>query len=363
MTSPYVLAFEHASEADDPRLGGKCASLARLIRAGAPVPPGFAVTTDAYRSMLGHHGLYERVHAILDHLPEGDVAAQADAAQSIHTAFASTALPDEVREAIAAQYRALCEAEGAHDDLPVAVRSSATAEDLADASFAGQQDTYLWVVGTQAVIERVRDCWASLFTARAIGYRADRGITHLDVWMSVAVQKMVDARVAGVAMTIDPVNGDRAKMVIDASWGLGESVVSGEVTPDHFAVDKVMLGVVQRTISCKAYEVVADPAERCTVHRSVDAARQNLPCLNDVQIGAIARMAKQLEKRFGGPQDIEWAIEALNDDPNGRLMLLQCRPETVWSQKKSAAAGGTPRAVAGMEGLVSSLLTPVRIRA
>jgi pyruvate, water dikinase len=362
MTSPHVLAFEQATEADDPRLGGKCASLARLIRAGVPVPPGFAVTTDAYRSMLGHHGLYERVHAILGRVPHGDVAAQADAAQSIHAAFATTAVPEDVRDAIAAQYRALCAAEGADDDLPVAVRSSATAEDLADASFAGQQDTYLWVVGTQAVIERVRDCWASLFTARAIGYRDDRGITHLDVLMSVAVQKMVNAQVAGVAMTIDPVNGDRAKMVIDASWGLGESVVSGEVTPDHFAVDKVMLGVVQRTISCKAFEVVADPAERCTVHRSVSADRQNVPCLNDTQIGTIARMAKQLEKRFGAPQDIEWAIEPLYDDPNGRLMLLQCRPETVWSQKK-AANSGTPKAVAGMEGLVSSLLTPVRIRA
>lgn len=363
MQSPYVLAFDQATEADDPTLGGKCASLARLIRAGAPVPPGFAVTTDAYQSMLGHHGLYERVQAILARLPRDDVAAQADAAQNIHTAFTSTAVPEDVRAAITRQYRALCEAEGADDDLPVAVRSSATAEDLADASFAGQQDTYLWVVGTQAVIERVRDCWASLFTARAISYRTDRGMTHLDVLMSVAVQKMVNASVAGVAMTIDPVNGDRAKMVIDASWGLGESVVSGEVTPDHFAVDKVMLGVVQRIISCKAFEVVADPAERCTVHRNVATERQNLPCLNDTQIGAIARMAKSLEKRFGAPQDIEWAIEPMDDDANGRLMLLQCRPETVWSQKKAAASGSAPKAVAGMEGLINSLLTPVRIRA
>jgi len=363
MQNPHVLAFELATEADDPRLGGKCASLARLIRAGAPVPPGFAVTTDAYRSMLAHHGLYERVQAILAGMPAGDIAAQAHAAQSIHTAFASTALPEDVRTAIAAQYRTLCATAGADDDLPVAVRSSATAEDLADASFAGQQDTYLWVVGTQAVIERVRDCWASLFTARAIAYRADRAMTHLDVHMGVGVQQMVDAQVAGVAMTIDPVSGDRAKIVIDASWGLGESVVSGEVTPDHFAVDKVMLSVVQRTISCKAFEVVADPADRCTVHRSVPAERQNQPCLSDAQIDAIARMAKQLEKRFGAPQDIEWAIEPMADDPQGRLLLLQCRPETVWSQKKATAHGGAPKATAGLEGLVNSLLTPVRLRA
>lgn len=357
MTSPHVLPFAAATPDDDARLGGKCGSLARLIRAGAPVPPGFAVTTDAYASMLGRHGLRERVAAILHTLPRGDVAAQADAAQSIHAAFATTGVPQDVRDAIAAGYRRLCEAEGANDDLPVAVRSSATAEDLPDASFAGQQDTYLWVVGTDAVLERVRDCWASLFTARAIGYREDRGIAHMDVMMSVAVQKMVDADVAGVAMSIDPVNGDRSRIVIDASWGLGESVVSGEVTPDHFAVDKVMLSILKRTISSKEFEVVADRIERGTQHRAVDEARRNVACLTDAQIGAVARMAKQLEKQFGGPQDIEWAIERAGAADGGRLMLLQCRPETVWSQRKAQPQ----KAVAGMEGLVGSLLTPVRI--
>ena len=359
MTSPHVLAFDQATPADEPRLGGKCGSLARLIHAGAPVPPGFAVTTDAYQVMLDSHGLRERVAAILAALQPGDIAAQAQAAQSIHAAFASTALPDEVRLAISAQYQALCLQEGAADDLPVAVRSSATAEDLPDASFAGQQDTYLWIVGTAAVLERVRDCWASLFTARAIGYRDDRHIPHMDVLMSVAVQKMVNAQVAGVALTVDPLNGDRAKMVIDASWGLGESVVSGEVTPDHFAVDKVMLTVVKRTISAKLHEIVADPAARCTQHREVPLERQSVPCLTDNQITAVARMAKQLERQFGGAQDIEWAIEPVAGQPEGRLLLLQCRPETVWSQKKAQ-----PKVHAiGMAGLVGSLLTPVRIRA
>ena len=358
MTSPYVLPFEQATTADEPRLGGKCASLARLIHAGAPVPPGFAVTTDAYQVMLDSHGLCERVAAILAALPPDDVAAQSQAAQNIHIAFATTALPDAVHAAIAAQYQALCVQEGADNDLPVAVRSSATAEDLPDASFAGQQDTYLWVVGTDAVLERVRDCWASLFTARAIGYRDDRKIAHMDVLMSVAVQKMVDAQVAGVALTVDPLNGDRAKMVIDASWGLGESVVSGEVTPDHFAVDKVMLTVVQRTISIKQHEIVADPAARCTSHREVPPERQSISCLNDHQITAIARMAKQMERQFGGAQDIEWAIEPVSGQPDGRLMLLQCRPETVWSQKKATAKTHAT----GMEGLVGSLMTPVRIR-
>jgi pyruvate,water dikinase len=358
MTSSYVLSFDQATPADEPRLGGKCASLARLIHAGAPVPPGFAVTTEAYELMLGRHGLRERIAGILADLPPNDVSAQAQAAQNIHIAFVSTGMPDVIQSAISAQYQALCQQEGADNDLPVAVRSSATAEDLPDASFAGQQDTYLWVVGKDAVLERVRECWASLFTARAIGYRDDRKIAHMDVLMSVAVQKMVNAHVAGVALTVDPLNGDRAKMVIDASWGLGESVVSGEVTPDHFGVDKVMLSVVHRTISVKQYEIVADPAERCTVHREVPAERQAISCLNDQQITEIARMAKKMERQFGGAQDIEWAIELLPGEPNGRLMLLQCRPETVWSQKKAAVKSH----VTGMEGLVSSLLTPVRIR-
>jgi pyruvate, water dikinase len=359
MTSLYATSFSMADPADVPHLGGKCASLARLIRAGAAVPPGFAVTTDAFKAMLDADGLRERVAALLDALPAGDVAAQEQLAGRIHAEFKAVAIPADVRAEIAEAYRALCAQEGADDDLPVAVRSSATAEDMPDASFAGQQDTYLWVVGLDDVLRRVQDCWASLFTARAIGYRADRGIRHMDVLMSVGVQKMVDASVAGVAMTVDPLNGDRAKMVIDASWGLGETVVSGEVTPDHFAVDKVMLTVLQRVISVKEHEVVADRAERCTVHRDIPPERRNVSCLSDNQIDTIARLAKHLERQFGSPQDIEWAIETTRDAPDGRLMLLQCRPETVWSQKKAVAA---PAKSTGMDGLVNALLTPVRIR-
>lgn len=358
MTSRYALSFAAADPADVPHLGGKCASLARLIRAGAAVPPGFAVTTDAFSAMLDTRDLRERVARLLEALPTGDVAAQALVASQIHAEFCAVAMPADVQAEITAAYRALCQQEGAADDLPVAVRSSATAEDMPDASFAGQQDTYLWVVGLDAVLARVRDCWASLFTARAIGYRADRGMRHMDVLMSVGVQKMVDASVAGVAMTVDPLNGDRAKMVIDASWGLGETVVSGEVTPDHFAVDKVMLTVVQRVISVKEHEVVADRLERCTVHRDIPPERRSVSCLNDNQINTIARLAKHLERQFGTPQDIEWAIETTSDAPDGRLMLLQCRPETVWSQKKAANA---PKST-GMDGLVNALLTPVRIR-
>jgi pyruvate, water dikinase len=360
MTQAFTLSFDAATDAEEPHLGGKCASLVRMMRAGAPVPPGFAVTTAAWRAMLEQDGLAGLIAAQVESLRAGDVVGQETAAQAIAAAFAARPLPRPVADAIAFDYQALCRREGANDDLPVAVRSSATAEDLPDASFAGQQDTYLWVVGAQAVLDSVRRCWASLYTARAIGYRDDRRIAHAEVQMAVGVQKMVDARTAGVAMTLDPLNGDRTRIVIDAAWGLGEAVVSGEVTPDHFVVDKVLRCIVARTISVKSHEIVADPANRRTLHREVAADRQTLPSLNDGQIQAIAAMARQLEKQFGGPQDVEWAIEEHPAHPTGRLMLLQCRPETVWSQRKSpAAAAGAD----GLRGLVSTLLTPVRIRA
>lgn len=360
MTQAFTLPFEAATAADEPHLGGKCASLVRMIRTGAPVPPGFAITTAGWSAMLAQDGLAEEIALALRDMPIGDVVAQEAAAQRIGAAFAARALPEAVAQAIAFDYHALCRAEGADDDLPVAVRSSATAEDLPDASFAGQQDTYLWVVGTAAVLDRVRDCWASLYTARAIGYRDDRHIAHADVQMAVGVQKMVNARAAGVTMTLDPINGDRTRIVIDAAWGLGEGLVSGEVTPDHFVVDKVLRSIVTRTIATKAHEVVADPGARRTLHREVPAERQTLPSLNDRQIQAVATLARQLEKQFGGPQDVEWAIEDHPAHPDGRLLLLQCRPETVWSQRKAAMPAAA--AIAGLQGLVSSLLTPVRIR-
>jgi pyruvate,water dikinase len=370
--SPYVLAFDAATEQQAAQLGGKCASLARMIRSGAPVPPGFAVTTAAYGAMLapaagessGAIGLAAEITAALRNVARGDVVAQDQAARHIAHSFASRPLPADVAIAVTNAYLALCAAEGADDDLPVAVRSSATAEDLPDASFAGQQDTYLWVVGTAAVLQRVRDCWASLYTARAIGYRDDRGIAHHEVLMAVGVQKMVDAQVAGVAMTLDPCNGDRTRIVIDASWGLGEGVVSGEVTPDHFVVDKVLRAVVGRTISTKALEVVPDPANRRTLHRAVPTERQTVACLNDRQVLAVAMLSRQLEKQYGAPQDVEWAIEHDPRHPDGRLLALQCRPETVWSQRKAAASttATTPGPSSPMSGLVSSLLTPVRIQ-
>ena len=190
----------------------------------------------------------------------------------------------------------------------MAVRSSATAEDQPDASFAGQQDTYLWVRGGDAVVDHVVRCWASLYTDRAIAYREEQGYAHADVAMSVAVQKMVQPVAAGVAFTLDPTNGDRSKVVIDAAWGLGESVVSGRVTPDHFVVDKVVFEIVRRTSPPRRSS--GDRGRRRAVHDAPwRGDRTTAPCLTDDQVKAVARLARRVEKHFGRPQDVEWALD------------------------------------------------------
>lgn len=345
----YILAFDRIGTADHARVGGKCASLGQMTQAGVQVPPGFAVTTEAYAAMLDHNGLKADIEALLAGLDIDDVASQEAVSQAIGARFRAQSMPEAVEAAI--RY--------AHDylgDWPVAVRSSATAEDLPDASFAGQQDTYLWVSGADAIVEKVRDCWASLFTARAIAYRARNNLGQIDVLMSVAVQKMVNARAAGVAMTLDPANGDRTRIVIDASHGLGEMVVSGTVTPDNFVVEKVLMEVLNRRISDKHVELVGDPATKRAVERHVEEARRNVPSLSDSEVLAVAQLAKRLERQNGCPQDVEWAIDA--DLPAGEnLFALQSRPETVWSRKPKAA----PMAglATGIMSIVATLNAPL----
>ena len=351
--SAYTLAFSEIGRADHARVGGKCASLGEMTRAGVAVPPGFAVTTDAYLAMLDQTRLREEIMAQIARVDFDNVDSLERAAQAIQIRFRSHHLPEAVEAAIRSGYAEIGEG------TPVAVRSSATAEDLPDASFAGQQDTYLWVCGAGDGVEHVRDCWASLFTARAMKYRHDAKLGQIDVLMSVAVQKMVNARAAGVAMTLDPLNGDRTKIVIDASYGLGELVVSGVVTPDNYRVEKVLMEVLDRRISDKHMELVPDAAAATTVEREVDEARRMAQCLTDAEIIAVANLAKDLERQNGCPQDVEWAIDAdLADGHN--LLALQARPETVWSQKKE----DKPKSAyaTGMMGIVGALNNPIGSR-
>ncbi len=351
--SLYTLDFSVIGTADHARVGGKCASLGQMTQAGVAVPPGFAVTTDAYAAMLNDHGLGAEIERHMSGLDPYDLDGIDRAAQAIRIRIRSHKLPEGVEAAIRAAYAKM----GA--DTPVAVRSSATAEDMPDASFAGQQDTYLWVRGIDDVLEKVRDCWASLYTTRAVAYREKNRIVHVDVLMSVAVQKMVNARTAGVAMSIDPLNGDRTKIVIDASWGLGEMVVSGVVTPDNYTVEKVMETIINRVISDKHVELVGDAALGTTVEREVEDNRRHIQCLSDAEILAVARLAKRLEKQNKCPQDVEWAFDA--DLPDGEnLLALQSRPETIWSQKKKTDA---PKAYAtGMAGIVGTLTTAMPVK-
>ncbi len=351
MSDTYILPFDRITAGDHDRVGGKCASLGEMTRNGVAVPPGFAVTTEAYAEMLAHQGLHAEIAALLQTLDPDDTVSTERVARNIELRVRSHPMPPAVEAAIRDAYAAM------GGDMAVAVRSSATAEDMPDASFAGQQDTYLWVVGADQVVEKVRDCWGSLFTARAIAYRAKAGLGQIEVLMSVAVQKMVNARVAGVAMTLNPTTGDRTKIVIDASWGLGELVVSGVVTPDNFTVEKVLMEVIDRKIGDKHLELVGDPAAGATVERAVSPDRRAASCLSDAEVIAVAALAKRLERQNGCPQDVEWAIDA--DLPDGaNLLALQSRPETVWSQKKAQARPRTSYAT-GMAGIVGTLNNPL----
>lgn len=353
MSDLYTLDFSRISHADFARVGGKCASLGEMTQAGVAVPPGFAVTTDAYQAMLDHHNMKAEIERHLEGVDPFDLDQVDRAAQAIRIRIRSHKLPPEVESDVRTAYAAM------GDDVPVAVRSSATAEDLPDASFAGQQDTYLWVRGADQVVEKVRDCWASLYTTRAVAYREKNRIPHIDVLMSVGVQKMVNARTAGVVMSIDPVNGDRTKIVIDASWGLGEMVVSGVVTPDNFTVEKVLMEIIDRKISDKHVELVGDAEAGEALEREVPEDRRRKQCLSDAEVIAVAALAKRLEKQNKCPQDVEWAIDA--DLPDGQnLLALQSRPETIWSQKKTE----TPKQTyaTGMMGIVGTLNSALTVK-
>jgi pyruvate, water dikinase len=352
----FVCWLDRYDPAERARLGGKNAGLGELLAAGLPVPPGFAVTIDAYHTVRGHVGVRRAVGRLLGEVDLGDAAALEELSAAIRRLIEEVPLHDGVATAVRTAYQELCE-RCASEAVPVAVRSSATSEDLPDASFAGEHDTYLWVRGADDVLAHLSRCWSSLFTARAIAYRRERGYDHDVVAMSVGVQKMVRPAASGVAFTLNPRDGDRSQVAIEAAWGFGESVVSGEVTPDSFLVDKVMGEIVQRTISDKAVEYRLGQDGR--VERvPVDQARRTAPSLTDEQVKAVARLARQAERHYRRPQDVEWALDA--DLPSGQAVtLLQARPETVWSRKAPRPLATTDDPVAS---IVATLVSPLHTR-
>jgi pyruvate,water dikinase len=298
---------------DVPLAGGKGANLGELLRANLPVPPGFVVTTDAYRHFVVANSLQPEIERLAQAAPPDDLTALTGAANAIGARFAKATMPPEVATAIREAYATLREP-------PVAVRSSATAEDLPGASFAGQMETYLNIRGHDALLAAVRRCWASLWTARAISYRANQGIASGAVSLAVVVQELLAADAAGVLFTANPVNGRRDQMVIDGCWGLGEALVSGQVTPDHWVVDARTGAIREARIARK--QVMTTRQETGTVILPVPADRQEKPVLDEAQVAALTELGRRVAAHYGSPQDIEWALA------QGRPYLVQARPIT-----------------------------------
>lgn len=350
----FVEHLTATTDRDAARLGGKGSGLAFLLASGVRIPPAFVVTAEGYRHAVSEtvrRDVARRLVALPQDIPTDELeSATAEIRRRILDATEGHALSGEVQAALSR----LREASSAGAELAVAVRSSSIAEDAADKSFAGEHDTYLWVRGVDTVVEHVRRCWASLFTDRAIAYRRRMGYTDDGAAMSVGVQKMVLPRTSGVAFTLNPTNGDRSQVAIDAAWGLGEAVVSGSVTPDNFLVDKVMGDITSRTISSKHVEHRLGPDD-AVVEADVEPERRDAPCLTDAEIRAVAALARRAERHYKCPQDVEWALDSqLPDGEN--VLLLQSRPETVWSRRRRTVNGVSADTY---QSIVHNLLHPV----
>ena len=332
MKKDLIIWFEDLRKTDVPSVGGKNANLGEMLNAGIPVPPGFAVTAYAYKRFIEETGIANKIYEIINETVTNpnDPKQYDEASKKIRELIESTPMPKDIEKAIREAYEELCKR--LNNEVFVAVRSSATAEDLPDASFAGQQETYLNVKGADDVVKNTVKCWSSLFTPRAIFYRNQKGFAHEKVFISVGVQKMVNPKAAGVMFTINPVTGDPTKIVIEGNYGLGEAVVSGAVTPDDYIVDKDTLKIVDRRIAKKTVQYIRDPETGKTVHVEVPEDKQEQPCLNDEEIVKLAELAKRIEKHYGKPQDIEWAIDKDLPFPQN-IFIVQSRPETVWSTK------------------------------
>jgi pyruvate,water dikinase len=328
-----LLWFDQIHKDDVPLVGGKSASLGEMTsRTKVPVPYGFALTADAYRFFLRESKLENKIADALRLLrdPNDTVALQKIGA-TIRNLIISAPIPKELERTIVEAYERLGEREKVKNPF-VAIRSSATAEDLPDASFAGQQESYLNVRGSSAVVDKVKECYASLFTDRAIFYRVQKGFNHLDVALSAIVQMMCFSETSGVMFTIDVSNGDDSVVVIEGAYGLGEYVVKGSVTPDDYYVDKGTLKIIKKTIATKNIMLVRLPGGG-TEERQVPDDLKNRQVIDDEKIVELAKYGMTIEDHYGRHMDIEWGL----DTQTNKMLILQARPETVWSTKKPEA--------------------------
>ena len=320
--------FRDVGRGDVALVGGKGANLGEMTRAGLPVPPGFVVTTAAYRRFAEANGLSEPIASRLARLNVDDSDALRADAEALQNLIRRAPAPDDVRAAIVEAYAALPRPEGETGAL-VAVRSSGTVEDTAQFSFAGMFQSTLNVRGTEALMRAVKECWASAFTARLLFYRAKQGLGG-EMLVSAVVQKMVNAERSGVVFTVNPATNDRDRIVVEAAWGLGEVVVLGQVTPDHYEVDKATLRVLTAAPGRKEFMLVRDEHTGETVQRPLSEERATARVLTDAEATAIAELAVRDERHYGAPQDAEWAIE------DGTVYLVQTRPITTLAVKDAA---------------------------
>jgi phosphoenolpyruvate synthase/pyruvate phosphate dikinase len=346
-SDPRVLWLAECTGDCAPLVGGKATGLGALLREGLQVPAGFAITTAAYREHIQRNGLAADLERLLADCATFE--AQQRASDEIRAMFDASRPTPALQESVLATYDRLSAlmkgrsnaersegdpggAKRSRESVPVAVRSSATAEDTATASFAGQQDTFLWILGGNEVLRHVTRCWSSLFTPHAIAYRAQMGTPVEDLAMGVVVQQMVPAEAAGVMLTLDPITGDASGIVIEAAYGLGAAVVNGEVDPDRFCVDKSQLAIRSRAIGVKSVAYRFDSSIQGTRREEVPPPLQGKPCVADAEVIQLASLGKHMEQAMGRSQDIEWAIGP-GPDGSREVFLLQSRPETVWSQK------------------------------
>ncbi|MHA2182155.1 MAG: PEP/pyruvate-binding domain-containing protein, partial [Promethearchaeota archaeon] len=316
MTYNYIMPIDTKTLSLE-MIGGKGKSLAKLASAGMPVPSGFYLTTSAYKYFIEINNLQKAIINFAKPEIIGKTVSFETASKNIQALIKGVELPDEIIDEIQQAYNAL---DG--QNPPVAVRSSANAEDLPDLSFAGQQDTYLNVNGEKALITAIRDCWASLWTSRAISYRHQMGIKQEAVTMAVVVQIMIQSDVSGILFTANPVTGDRSEIIINSSFGLGEAVVGGQVTPDSYVVDRKTLNVKESIIGPKTQKIISSDKQG-TILQDVSENERNRSSLSEKSLKELTSVALNVEQLFeGAPQDIEWAIS------NCKLWMLQSRPIT-----------------------------------
>ncbi len=343
--------FDEIGKQDVALVGGKSASLGEMTsRTKIPIPYGFALTAEAYRLFLRENGLEDMMADALELLKDpNDTPTLQKVGAEIRHLITSAEIPKELEKIIVDSYERLAVHEKVKNPF-VAIRSSATAEDLPDASFAGQQETYLNVSGAKNVVEKVRECYASLFTDRAIFYRVQKGFNHLDVALSAIVQMMCHSESSGVIFTMDPTNGDESVVMIEATYGLGEYVVKGSVTPDTYYVDKGTLKIIRKTIPTKNIMLVQKP-DGGTEEKLVPDSLKDDQVLDDDKIVELAKYALKIEEHYGRAMDIEWGF----DKQTRRLLILQARPETVWSLRKIPIPPTTTAVVSDRRILVKGL--------